>query len=297
MNLYGLVVFHHVASTGSVTKAAELLRISQPAVTAHVRNMASELGFALLAPKGRGIFLTEAGERLAGHAARLYALQQEIDRDLADYRTGAAGELRLAATSLPANFLLPKLLSVYRETCPDVLVSLLTLNANEAMESLLHYEADAAIIGGGAPDYPGLCKQLLGEDELWFIAAPTHPYAQRQVAFEQLMQEPFIMRESGSAAREQLLALCRVHGTGAPRAALQVSGVHESLHAAAAGIGLTLVSSLEASAAVARGELVRLGVKDLELRNAIVLFTRENEALPPAANHFVQLLLHDAAAC
>ena len=88
MNLYGLIVFHHVAATGSVTKAAEALRISQPAVTAHVRNMAAELGLTLLAPKGRGIFLTEAGERLAAHAARLFALQAEAARDMSDLCDG-----------------------------------------------------------------------------------------------------------------------------------------------------------------------------------------------------------------
>ncbi|QHT60797.1 LysR family transcriptional regulator [Paenibacillus lycopersici] len=290
MNLYGLIVFHHVAATGSVTKAAEALRISQPAVTAHVRNMAAELGVTLLAPKGRGILLTEAGERLAAHAARLFSLQEAIKRDMGGYVSGEAGELRLAATSLPANFLLPVRLASYRAAYPRVAIAMRTVNADGALQALLRYEADAAIVGGGVPEQPGLMRRLLIEDELWFVAARGHALAGKRVPFLALMNEPFVVREPGSAAREQLLSLCRINGAPPPAAALQVSGVHESLHAAASGLGVTFVSSMEASAAVGRGELVRLQVEGVEQRNPILLFTRADEALPPAAAHFVDLL-------
>ncbi|SFS74999.1 LysR family transcriptional regulator [Paenibacillus sp. BC26] len=291
MNLYGLIVFHHVAASGSVTRAAEILRISQPAVTAHVRNMAAELGLTLLAPKGRGILLTEAGARVAKHAAKLFALQNEISRDLELYRSGEAGELRIAATSLPANFLLPEQLVSFRAACPAVHVSMQTLNASDALGALQHYKADIAVIGGGGESRPGLERKLLQEDELWFVVAANHRYAGKRLAFAALMKEPFIMREPGSAARERLLSLCRVQGMSLPREALQVSGVHESLHAAAAGLGVSFVSSLEASRAVSRGELARVEVEGVELRNPIVLYTREGEAPPPAAQHFIQVIL------
>ncbi|SDW24223.1 LysR family transcriptional regulator [Paenibacillus sp. CF384] len=291
MNLYGLIVFHHVAASGSVTRAAEILRISQPAVTAHVRNMAAEIGLTLLAPKGRGILLTEAGERLAKHAAKVFALQNEIMRDLDLYCSGEAGELRIAATSLPANFLLPEQLVSYRAACPAVQVAIQTLNASDALTALQHYKADIAVIGGGGESRQGLERKLLLEDELWFVVAPNHRYAGKRQAYATLMEEPFIMREPGSAARDRLLSLCRVQGTNLPRAALQVNGVHESLHAAAAGLGVAFVSSLEAKRAVMRGELSRVEVEGVDLRNPIVLYTREGEAPPPAAQQFIQVIM------
>ncbi|WP_308639364.1 LysR substrate-binding domain-containing protein [Paenibacillus silvisoli] len=290
MNLYGLIVFHHVAVSGSVTKAADILKISQPAVTAHVRNMANELGLTLLAPKGRGILLTEAGERLAAHAAKLFALQTEISRDIAQFRDGEAGELRMVATSLPANFLLPEQLVSFRVSHPAVKVSMRTMNASDALDALLHYEADVAVIGGGGEMRAGLARTLLMEDELWFVASAAHRFAEQQVPLATLMQEPFIMREPGSAARERLLSLCSVHGVNAPEAAMQVSGVHESLHAVAAGLGVAFVSALEAGRAVSRGELARVWAEEVELRNPIVLYTRKGEALPPVAQHFVDAI-------
>jgi DNA-binding transcriptional LysR family regulator len=290
MNLYGLLVFHHVAEAGSVTKAAETLRISQPAVTAHVRNLAQELGLTLLAPKGRGILLTEAGERVAAHAARLFALQREIARDLEAYRAGTIGALRIAATSLPANFLLPEWLAAFRGDFPELAVTVTTLNAHGAMRALLHYEADLAFIGGGGDPLSGLKQRVLLEDELWFVVNPVHPLAGRTVKLDEMARERFVMRENGSAARERLLSIFRVNGVRPPAASLQVSGVHETVRSVAAGFGAALVSSLEARPAAARGEIARVSVEGVRLYNPIVLCVREGDPLPPAAAYFAGML-------
>ncbi|AZN43735.1 LysR family transcriptional regulator [Paenibacillus albus] len=292
MNLYGLIVFHHVATTGSVTRAAEALSISQPAVTAHVRNMAAELGVTLLAPRGRGILLTEAGERLAAHASRMFALEQDIVRDMSAFRDGTVGRLRIAATSLPANFLLPEPIAAFKRDFPEVSVIMETRNANDAMEALYQYEADIAVIGGRGEAREELTQLVLLEDELWFVASRAHALAGQTVSLGELFKEPFIMREEGSSARERLLALCRIHGAAIPETAIQVSGVHESLHAVEAGLGISFVSSLEARRAILRGELARIQVAGgAELLNPIVLYTRAGEKLPPAAQQFVDVML------
>jgi DNA-binding transcriptional LysR family regulator len=291
MNLYGLIVFYHVAAAGSVTRAAERLRISQPAVTAHVRNLGHELGLTLLAPKGRGILLTEAGRRVAEHAGRLFALEQDISRDIAAYRSGAIGSLRIAATSLPANFLLPGWLAAFRSAWPDAEVTMKTLNARDAMQELLHYDADLALIGGRREACPGLKRQLLLEDELWFIIAPDHPLAGQTVKLSRMALESFVMREQGSALRERLLALFEVNGVSPPEASLTVNGLHETLHAVAAGFGAAFVSSLEAKPALARREISRVYVKGEVQYNPIVLLTREGDSLTPLAQHFANIVM------
>lgn len=288
MNLYALRVFHHVALKGSVTRAADELRISQPAVTMHVRKLSEELELTLLAPKGRGILLTEAGERVAGHAARLFALEQDVERDIALYRSGQNGALRIAATSLPANFLLPKWLSAYQLKHPAIEINMLTYNAEEAASCLLHHKADLAFIGGGGEPAAGLVRQMAFEDELWFIVPANHRYAGQAVSLSEMARERFVMREAGSAAHARLLALCKLNGIQPPAAALKVNGIHETVASVAAGLGAAFVSSLEAAAAVARGEAARVLVSDAALRNPIVMVARENDPLPPAARAFAE---------
>ncbi|MBW7475189.1 LysR family transcriptional regulator [Paenibacillus oenotherae] len=291
MNLYALIVFHHVARNGSVTRAADELRISQPAVTMHVRKLSAELGFPLLAPKGRGILLTEAGERVAEHAARLFALQQDIMSDLEHYRTGRKGVLRIAATSLPAHFLLPDWLAAFRLEYPAIEVNMMTHNAHEVIQRLLYYKADLAFIGGGGELVPGLARQLAFQDELWFIVAASHPYAGLTVTLAAMMQERFVLREAGSAVHARLLALCKVNSVQPPAAAVVVNGIHETVASVAAGLGAAYVSSLEAEMAVNRGEVARVIVPDTTLPNPVVLVTRDHDPLPPAAKAFAERVL------
>src|ERR1700730_3703587 len=100
LNLHALRLFHHVAELGSVTKAAEQLNISQPAVTSQIKKLERELGLQLLSPQGRGILLTDAGTRLAIKSGRLFALERNIEQTIGDYKQGKAGRLLVVATYL-----------------------------------------------------------------------------------------------------------------------------------------------------------------------------------------------------
>lgn len=136
MNLHALRLFHIVAEKGNVTRAAEELNISQPAVTAQIKKLEQEIGLILLAPKGRGILLTEAGIQLSKHTKRLFSLEAEIEAYVEQYKNGFIGKLRIVATYLPANFLLPKWLARYKQRYPDVEVELTTTNSRKAIDQL-----------------------------------------------------------------------------------------------------------------------------------------------------------------
>ncbi len=290
MNLHALRVFHSVAVHGSVTCAAEELLISQPAVTAQIRKLEKELGIVLLAPRGRGIFLTEAGHMLAGHARRLFSLEREIDAAIADFIAGKAGTLRIAATYLPANFLLPKWVARYKQQNPGIEISLTTTNGRNALDKLLHYEADLAVIGGGSEQHAGVIAEVLAEDEFWFIVPNNHPLAGEEVALAAIMREPFILREEGSSARERLIALCRIHNLQPPIVGLQFNGLNETIRAVMAGYGANFVSALEVREYVERGEVARVFVRDIHVKNPITLYVRGDDRLTPGAEGFVCML-------
>jgi DNA-binding transcriptional LysR family regulator len=290
MNLHALRVFYYAAQLGSMTRAAEELHISQPAVTAQIRNLEQELRLTLFVPKGRGVLLTEAGNKLASHASRLFALEAEVEREMADFLTGRTGTLRIAATALPANFLLPDWLAAYREEAPEVSAALMTLNARDALKRLRLYEADIALIGGMGEEHPGLERRLVLEDEMWFIVPPHHPLAGTQASPARMMEEAFIMREAGSASRDRLQALCRTVGVRLPEAALTTNGVHETIGAVSAGIGAAFVSSIEAYSAIERGEAARVTVTGMAMANPVMLYIRRNDPLSPEAALFIKLL-------
>ncbi|AYB42973.1 LysR family transcriptional regulator [Paenibacillus lautus] len=291
MNLHALRLFHVIATTGSVTRAAELLNISQPAITAQVKKFEKELSLTLFKPQGRGIGLTQAGAELLPLAKRLFSVEQQIEQFCRDYRSGSRGHIRLAATYLPSHFLLPAWLAKYKQRYEDVEMSITTTNSSDALKQLLNMDVDLAIYGGLPEESPDTIQtEELFRDELWFVVSPDHRYANQHISLDEMMREPFVMREEGSSTRERLFALCRTHSAPSPRITLQFNGLHEAITAVIAGYGANFVSSLVVREYVERGELCQVYVDGIELQNIIAVCTRKHEALSAAAMNFVEMI-------
>ncbi|TXK86121.1 LysR family transcriptional regulator [Paenibacillus sp. N3.4] len=291
MNLHALRLFHVIASTGSVTRASELLNISQPAITAQIKKFEKELFLTLLKPQGRGIALTDAGEKIALLAKRLFAVEQQIEQFSQDYRNGTNGYIRLAATYLPAHFLIPTWIAKFKQQYEQVEMTITTTNSSDAMKKLLNVDVDLAIYGGLPEEYPDTIQtEELFQDELWFVVAPNHRYANQQVSLLEMMREPFVMREEGSSTRERLFALCRTYNSSIPKITLQFNGLHEAITAVIAGYGANFVSSLVVREYVERGELCRVYVEGIHLQNTIAICTRKNEPLSAATTNLIQMI-------
>ncbi|NBD27477.1 LysR family transcriptional regulator [Paenibacillus glycinis] len=291
MNLHALRLFHVVATAGSVTRASELLNISQPAITAQIKKFEKEQSIALLQPSGRGIELTNAGRQMAMLAKRLFAMEQQIEQFCEECRSGANGHIRIAATYLPAQFLIPAWIAKFKQRYEQVEMTITTTNSGDALKLLLNMEVEVAVYGGRSEEHSDAIRsEQLFQDELWFVVAPGHRYANARVSLHDMMKEPFVMREEGSSTRERLLALCRTYNASMPRIALQFNGLHEAITAVVAGYGANFVSSLVVREYVQRGELCRVFVEGISLQNTIAIWTRRNEPLSAAAANLVQLI-------
>jgi DNA-binding transcriptional LysR family regulator len=268
-----------------------LLNISQPAITAQVKKFEKELSLTLFKPQGRGIRLTEAGAELVPLAKRLFSVEQQIEQFCLDYRSGSRGQIRMAATYLPSHFLLPAWLAKYKQRYEEVEMSITTTNSSDALKQLLHMDVDLAIYGGLPEESPNTIRtEELFRDELWFVVSPDHRYANQRISLDEMMREPFVMREEGSSTRERLFALCRTYSAPSPRITLQFNGLHEAITAVIAGYGANFVSSLVVREYVERGELSRVYVDGIELQNIIAVCTRKHEPLSAAAMNFVDMI-------
>nr|WP_154984212.1 LysR family transcriptional regulator [Paenibacillus xylanexedens] len=296
MNLHGLRLFHAIVKYGGVTRAAEELNISQPAVSSQVKRFERELGIVLFGSEGRKLVLTDAGKHLMEYAERLFMLEQEVEQFVEDMREGKKGLIRLTATYLPANFLLPRWIATFKQTHEDVELVVSTSNTQMAFDQLFRYEAEIAIYGGSGVSHPGVHWDKLFEDEMWFVVHPDHPYAGQNITLHEMMAEPFIMREKGSATRERLAALCTTNNLPSPRITLQFNGLNETISAVKAGYGANFISSLVVREDVNQGKLARVYVQNVQLQNTIAICTRAGEQLTPAARQLVQWIRKEALA-
>lgn len=248
------------------------------------------MGLPLFNPRGRGISLTPFGAELAKQASNFFTYEEQIDAFVEDYHQGRKGKLRIAATYLPANFLIPGWAARFKAGNPEIEMVITTTNSQQAFEQLKRHEADVAFYGGGARDKPEDIDWMeLFEDELWFVVSPSHPYANRTVSLTEMMLEPFIMREEGSSTRARLVSLCTTYGIKPPQVTLQFSGLGEAIRSVMAGYGANFISSLAVREYVERRQLSRVRVEGIQLSNHIAICTRSNESLPAALQQFIEI--------
>ena len=289
MNLHHLKVFLAVAQAGSVSRGAETLHISQPAVTREIRDLEASLGLALFDRHPRGVTPTEGGQRLLQFAERIFALEQAAERDLRDLAGLGHGELILGASATLGAYWLPPLLYRFREQHPGVFVSLQMSNTQEVLQQL-----DDALISLGFVEGPfpaeDYAHHLLARDQLLPVVGPAHPLAGRQgLCMAELQAHELYLREAGSGARASIEQAYRKHGLDA-RAAMIGGGTEPLKRLIAGGRGIAWLSQLVVEEELADGRLVQLDVRDLQIERDLHVLWRLGSRLNPAPAAFLQMI-------
>ncbi len=201
-NLYPWQVFRVVARLGSVTRAAEELSISQPAVSAHIRAVETGLGVALFDRVSRRMVLTEVGKAVRQRADRVISLYEELPGVVAEARQRVAGELVVAASSTPGTYRLPTLLRKFERRYPEVVPLPRIGSSGEVIEWLLAWQAPLGIVGEIAlPEE--IEAHPFRSDQLRLVASSGDPLVvesrHRRLTGEDLRQRPLFVREPGRA--------------------------------------------------------------------------------------------------
>jgi DNA-binding transcriptional LysR family regulator len=277
-NLYPLHVFRLVARGGSVTRAAEELFVSQPAVSAHLKALEAAVGEALFERTPRGMRLTAAGAAVLEQVNRLFALYAEIPAAVDALRGRVRGEVTVAASSTPGAYLVPGLLRQFQEEYPEVRPALRVGDSAEVLAWLLDYQAPLGVVGEMSIA-EGLESVEVGADCLQLVAAAADPLCRaRRVRPEDLRGRTLLLREPGSSTRAGAEALLGGRLKEFERI-VEVPSNETIKQAVAAGLGVAVISSwatrLEESAGLLRP------VRDPRLRQPrrFFLVRRKDRAL------------------
>jgi DNA-binding transcriptional LysR family regulator len=268
-----LITFAAVADHRNISRAAEALHLSQPAVSGQLRLLQEEFGEALYLRDGRGVRLTPTGEQLATYAARLRDCWREAHAFRDALRGLERGTLRIGASTTPASYLLPYLLAAFHRRYPDVKIE--TTSGNTADIVGMLGEIDIALIEGPVGEQlpPDTEVKPWLEDEIVAIAPHTHELVQQtgsRVALAALGECPLVLREDGSGVRQIVeRAFARA---GVPmHVALEIAGVEGVKEAVRAGMGIGFVSAM--SMRHENGALcqIKLGPEPLARRFSILV--------------------------
>ncbi len=289
INLHQLKIFHTVARTGSFSRAAAHLSISQPSVSIQVGELERQFGIELFEQFGKSVRLTEAGRILDDYAGRILTLIEETRRALDEVKGLRRGRLVLGATPTPGTYMLPALLGRFKEQYPHLEIVLRITGSREIQEMVSQHELDIGVVGWKVT-LPDLETVQLATDELVLVVAPTHRFATRPfVEIADLSGEPFILRERGSGNREALdeaLHRAGVHITPV----LELAGAEMVKQAVAANLGISLLSQCAVELEVSSGRLRVLPIRGLRIEREISLIYHRDHRLPRTAQAFVEMI-------
>jgi len=292
MNLHRLEVFQAVAETGSFSRAAEKMFLTQSTVSQHIAGLEEELAVHLFDRTGRGAELTEGGKLLGEHVRRILVECADLNQSMARFRGLDDTLLTVGASNIPANYLIPQLLTVMGGRHPGVTLNVLTGDSRDMIGLLAAGEVALAVVGNRFED-DGVAYAPLTGDSLQLVIGAGHPWRGRlEVGLEELVATPMLVRESGSGSGRAVEAALQAAGLDIRR--LQVIarlGSNEAIkQAVCRGTAAAFLSSLSVQRELQCGEMMALPVAGLSISRSFWLATRRGRTLSPATRAFATLL-------
>jgi DNA-binding transcriptional LysR family regulator len=287
--LHALAIFRAVIAHGTMSAAAEVEGLSQPAISTQIKALERYYGTPLLERHGRGIRPTLAGRLVNDYANRVLALVDELGRGVADLHDLAAGDLVVGASSTVGEQLLPAFLGQFHAAYPNVRLSVRIGNSASISERVSARELDFAIVGEQPTD-PDLVSEPIFEDQIVAFVAPGNPLLrQTPMTPLALCGRQFVLREMGSATRA-LAERCLYATSCGPGHVIELGSNEAVKRAVAAGLGIGLLSTHTIEAERLAGLLVDLPVMGWQCRRSFWLIRRHDRALTRAEEAFLALL-------
>jgi DNA-binding transcriptional LysR family regulator len=289
LNLHHLRVFAAVADRGGFTRAAEALRLSQPAVSKSVQELERQVGTTLLERAGRASRLTEAGVALAARARELFSVEAAAEEELRTLRGVEGGTLRVGASTTIATYMLPPILARFGAEHPAVTLRVVSANTRDIARRLLERRLDVTLVEGPVSHARIECHPWR-TDALVVIVAPDSSLAgRRRVDPAVLAAERMIVRERGSGTREVAERAFAAQGITL-NVALQLGSTEAIKQAVAAGLGTAIVSRTAAADQLALGRLAVVPLRGMSLERPLSELRLAGRPASPSAREFRALL-------
>lgn len=302
MNLKQLEAFVKVAEESSFSKAAKELYLTQPTVSAHITSLEKEFEARLFIRNTKEVDLSEDGKILYKYAKQIVDLEQEIVNVFSDRRERLAEEkgcISIAASTIPAQYLLPDILARFAEKCPEEQLNIVESDSAGVVDMIVDHKVDVGFTGTVLEKKN--CQYIpFYKDELAIIMPNTEKYQKiAESASEDLswiLEEKFILREEGSGTKKEMETQLKHAGINPKK--LQVIANVENQEtikkSVSQGLGISVLSRLASKEEVKAGKLLTLPIPGAgEGRNINVVYNK-NYQLSRAAKKFIKIVENTA---
>jgi len=297
MELKHLRTFVAAAEEANFTRAAESLQITQAAVSQHIAALEHGLKVELFDRTRRAITLTDAGRCLCTYARRLLALVEEARLAVSGVESLIEGHIRIAASTVPGEHLLPKLLAKFRDEFPAVHEAVHITDSRLAAKAVADGEADVGFVGEKPHSYR-LVAEPIAADKLVLVVAADHECARKRfITVRSLLKQKLIMREPGSGSRNCVEASLRLKGIAIDELdiVLEVNSNDAIRTAVCENVGAAFLSSMTVSGELKSGVLNGVDIRGVQPTRQLYLVHKPESLQSPATRAFVESVIAQCA--
>ena len=286
--------FIEVARHKSVSKAAERLFVTQPAVSMQIKQLEDAFGLALIEPMGRNIRLTHAGEAFLTHAIAAMGQFKDLEATMAEHVGVSKGRIDLAVVST-AKYFMPMLLVHFGKLFPGIDIQLNIDNRENVLGMMARNEADLVVMGRSPANMD--CQATpFATNPLAILSAPDHALARRkQLPFSTLADHGFVVREQGSGTRAAMERLFTEHQTSL-KVVMEMPSNETIKQAVMAGMGLSFLSLRTVRHELAGGYIALVDIQGLPQQGHWYITHLSQKKLSPAAQAFRSFLIEQGGA-
>jgi len=293
MNIESLRMFCLVVDEGTVSKAARIGFVSQPAVTRQIQHLEDFYGTLLFDRVDGKLKLSAAGKILYPYAKAI-SNDFQLSIEAIHQATGQLNEsLRIGASLTIGEYYLPSLLGIFKKQAPDIKVSLVIRNTANIMDALLNDEVDIALVEGVVEqDHNDYRVKKFADDELVLLHSPDHPWRDKtEITIEELLQEGIISRESESGTRVIVENVLREKGILDQIINVMELGTTQAIKSAIeAGLGIGILSKLAVKRELKLGHLRKVNVKNLTFKRNLWLVEKTQRFHKNSVREFLEFI-------
>lgn len=287
MEIYQLESLVHIIELKSFSKAAEKMFVTQPTISNNLMNLEKELGTMLINRKKNNITQTESGKILYKYAKDILNIRDQAVFDIGKYEGKIEGTLNIAASSIPEQYILPKIMKNFQEIYPGITFRIKHRDSNQVINELLNGDIGCGIVGAKY-DHEGLEYVDFCQDKLVLIAPHNsdYPWSQEEeMDLSFIRKQPLIMREEGSGTRHILERALKEKGVLSKD--LNILSSIESNETikqmVELGMGVSFISEMAIRNEVQLKKVKTYNIKDLNLERNFYFVCHKNRPISPIA--------------
>ena len=290
MDIKQLEAFVHVVETCSFSKAGELLHLTQPTISSHILSLERELNIKLIVRTTKETYPSEAGKLLYNYAKEILIMRENAVQAIRMFSQEMRGTITVAASTIPGQYYLPKILQSFREKYPDIKFNIQMTDSSDVVDRITTRTAEVGF-SGTEIDAPKCIYREFADDKLVVITPNEERFRQyvgKGFPIRQIREEPFISRESGSGTRKETEAFLRELGINVAelKTAVEVRSTESIIKMVSEGMGVAVLSKSACEDYQQFGKVLAFDFDNITLRRKLYLIKHKNSILSPIAQVF-----------